>query len=556
MHGKDWLKGLGGGLLAGMVASILMTLVMLLLRDVLGIATPAELVGDRLAPRLSIYEFLTLLVRYGGYNELKQVGVSSVLGGQLVVGTLGGVLYVIVVEWQRRRRSGQAWRFDSGRAGLLFVGIFVGVLWLSMVILLWPVLHTHYAGLPPTLATGMTILGLLVSFTVYGAALMLLYRMTTSPVSLSAPIRPPEPSGRRALLLGGIGVLAAAAAGGMLWRLYHRATFSYDGLRYRGPDIQPITPNDRFYVVSKNVIDPSIAPSLWRLQVTGLVQQPTSYRYEDLRALPAVTQETTLECISNEVGDGLMSNALWKGVPMRRLLEASGQQPGVVDVLLHAADGYTDTLTLAKAMDPTTLVVYEMNGEPLSERHGYPARVIVPGLFGKNHVKWVTCIELINAHVKGFYEQQGWGPSFIIPTTSRFDQPAHQQTIRMSIGAAVPLKGIAFAGARGVSRVEISFDKSRLIFRCPAHLCIFSLLKGILWSETWNCAYMEAAGLGLFMISASSPRRLALSRPMLNPSRRSSAPACMAASRHGIRLKSGRTSPPPSITSWLPSAPE
>jgi DMSO/TMAO reductase YedYZ molybdopterin-dependent catalytic subunit len=111
----------------------------------------------------------------------------------------------------------------------------------------------------------------------------------------------------------------------------------------------------------------------------------------------------------------------WKGVRMHR--------PGVVDILLHAADGYTDTLPIDKAMDPTTLVVYEMNGEPLPERHGYPARVIVPGLFGKNHVKWVRRIELINTHVKGFYEQQGWGPSFVVPTTSRFDQPTHAQVV-------------------------------------------------------------------------------------------------------------------------------
>jgi DMSO/TMAO reductase YedYZ molybdopterin-dependent catalytic subunit len=123
--------------------------------------------------------------------------------------------------------------------------------------------------------------------------------------------------------------------------------------------------------------------------VTGLVERPRMYRYDDLLAMPAVTQETTLECISNDIGDGLMSNALWKGAPMRHLLGAAHPRQGAVEVLLHAADGYTDTLTLDKAMDPTTLVVYEMNGDLLPERHGYPARVIVPGLFGKNNVKWV-----------------------------------------------------------------------------------------------------------------------------------------------------------------------
>jgi hypothetical protein len=289
MHGKGWLRVLGDRLLAGLVASLLMTLVMLLLRDRLGIAMPAEMVGDRLAPRLSIYEFLTLLVRYGGYNQLKQVGVSSVLGGQLTVGVVGGALYALIVAWQHRRRSGQFGRFGGGRAGPLFVGLFEGGVWLATLITLWPVLQIHYDGLPPTRATVATIMGLLVSFATYGAALMVLCRLLPGPTSVNAPAPPPELPGRRALLVGGIGVVAVVATGGMLRRLYRRATFSYDGLRYQGPDVQPITPNDRFYVVSKNVLDPSITPALWRLEVTGLVQRPTVYRYEDLRALPVVT---------------------------------------------------------------------------------------------------------------------------------------------------------------------------------------------------------------------------------------------------------------------------
>jgi hypothetical protein len=187
MHGNACVQRLGSGLLAGLVASILMTLVMVFLRDALGMATPAELVGDRLAARLTVYDFLTLLVRYGGYNQLKQVGVSSVLGGQVAVGALGGVLYAIVGTWPRRRRAGQPWRLGIVKTGLLFVGLFVGILWLTTLIMLWPVLHTHYGGLPPPQARVMTMLGWLLSFAVYGIALMLLYRLMTGPVSLRTP---------------------------------------------------------------------------------------------------------------------------------------------------------------------------------------------------------------------------------------------------------------------------------------------------------------------------------------------------------------------------------
>ena len=107
-------------------------------------------------------------------------------------------------------------------------------------------------------------------------------------------------------------------------------------------------------------------------------------------------------------------------------------------------------------MDPTTLVAYEMNGEALPARHGFPARIIVPGLFGEKSVKWVTRIEVAEGERKGFYEQQGWGPGFVIPTHSRFDVPQADQELRA--GAPLRLRGIAFGGNRGVSRVEVSTD--------------------------------------------------------------------------------------------------
>ena len=136
-------------------------------------------------------------------------------------------------------------------------------------------------------------------------------------------------------------------------------------------------------------------------------------------------------CISNGVGDALMSNARWTGVPLRTLLEAAGPRPGGVEALLRGADGYTDTIPLAKALDPATLVVFEMNGEPLPRIHGYPVRLIVPGMYGEKNVKWVTGIEVVDHDVQGFYEQQGWGPDFVIPIRSRFYEPDLSQPIRL-----------------------------------------------------------------------------------------------------------------------------
>ena len=104
-------------------------------------------------------------------------------------------------------------------------------------------------------------------------------------------------------------------------------------------------------------------------------------------------------------------------------------------------------------MDPTTLVVYQMNGEPLPNRHGFPARVIVPGYFGEKHVKWITRIEVATADAVGFYEKQGWGPDFIVPTRSRIDVPDDWASIKIADAAnGIKVRGVAFAGNHGISK--------------------------------------------------------------------------------------------------------
>jgi DMSO/TMAO reductase YedYZ molybdopterin-dependent catalytic subunit len=183
---------------------------------------------------------------------------------------------------------------------------------------------------------------------------------------------------------------------------------------------------------------------------------------EEVKAFTPVEQETTLMCISNGLDGGLMSNAKWKGVPMRDLINRSVPLSNAAKVLLHGVDNYTDTFPLEKAMDPTTLVAYEMNGVPLPDRHGFPARVIVPGYFGEKHVKWLTRIELATSDVKGFYETQGWGPDFIVPTRSRIDVPENDTSLSLGkLTGPIEIKGVAYGGNRGISKVEISFDEGR-----------------------------------------------------------------------------------------------
>lgn len=429
------------GPLAGLVAALGMTALMLVLRELLGLPTPSEMVGDRLTAFISIQQFFALLDQFGGYEGLKQAGGGGVIVGQLAVGVLAGVAFAAYV----RKRS-REWPFAAA---------IVGVLWLLSAVLLWPNLGTNYRGLPPDYARVASLLSLLFSYSAYGVILIAAWRFLSSPVANTRDTS----TRRRELLLGGAGAVVAIGAGGLLRHLSDLATFGYDGMEYRGPDVQPITPNQRFYTVTKNIVDPDPTTAAWRLEVTGLVDHPATYTFDQIRALPSTTQETTLMCISNYLGGGLMSNAVWKGLPLRDLLTVAGPRQGVAKVVLHAADGYTDTYLLEKALEPTTFVAYEMNGEPLPVRHGYPVRILTPGLFGEKSVKWVTRIELVDHDVKGFYELQGWGPNFVIPIRTTFF--ATDFAAPFMSGVSIPIRGNAFAGNRGISTVEISADGGR-----------------------------------------------------------------------------------------------
>jgi DMSO/TMAO reductase YedYZ molybdopterin-dependent catalytic subunit len=355
-------------------------------------------------------------------------------------------------------------------------------------LLLWPVLGTHYHGLPINRAIVVTLAGLLAAFIVFERALVLTFRFLTRPrVQINDQEFSP-PMGRRAVVLGGLAILIAGGGGELLRKLYRIATFSYDGTQYKGRIVQPITPNDQFYCVTKNVVDPKVNADLWRLEVTGQVQTRQTYRLDQLKTLPSVTQETTLMCISNGLDAGLMSNAVWKGVRMSLLMAAAGPLAGATKVRLHGVDNYTDTFPLEKAMDPTTLVVYEMNGETLPDRHGFPARVIAPGYFGEKHVKWITRIEVADETAVGFYEKQGWGPDFIVPTRSRIDQPDHESFFKAEVArAGIAVRGVAFGGDRGISRVEVSFDDGASWLEAKLDYP-GTKLTWALWSYDWRPA--------------------------------------------------------------------
>jgi DMSO/TMAO reductase YedYZ molybdopterin-dependent catalytic subunit len=468
-----FLKTVVWGFLAGLLGGLTMLLTMALLRLVLGWPTPTELIFDRLFPLLTVEFFIGSLVKAGGYTPLKLQGIYGALTGQLIVAAIGGVIYGLYLRRKSRdaEQGGQA-LFD--RRGLYLIVPSVLAATVLFVLLLWPTLITNYRGFPPLTARIIAALEMLISFSVCGFGIIFFFGLLQRPRRQPVKSEADEPALRsivlRHFLALGMGTVIAISLGGILRRLYQLGSFSYDGTQYGGPHVQKITPNGEFYQVTKNLVDPNITRDVWRLDIVGQVQTPRVFSFGEIAAMPAVEQETTLLCISYGIGSGLCSNAIWKGVPLPTLLALVKPKPDVTTVLFRAADGYYETFRFEKAMEPTTLVAYEMNGEPLPQRHGFPLRMIVPGLYGEKNPKWLTRIELLNEadarlhrrHGCGFYKEQGWGrEGDVIPTQSRIDAPQvrgdHFAEL-FQVGRPVELRGMGFGGDRGISKVEISED--------------------------------------------------------------------------------------------------
>jgi DMSO/TMAO reductase YedYZ molybdopterin-dependent catalytic subunit len=219
-----------------------------------------------------------------------------------------------------------------------------------------------------------------------------------------------------------------------------------------------ITSNEDHYTVDTTLVKPRVLIDEWRLDIKGEVQSPFSLTYDELLDLEAVEQLHTLECISNYVGGELISTALWTGVPLRDLLNRAQVKPSAYDVVFTSVDGYTDSIRIDKAMEERTLVAYLMNGKTVPQDHGYPARMLVPDIYGMKNVKWIRSIDVKNYDFIGYWQGQGWSDAAPINTNARIDLPG--RSVRWD-GGAVTVAGIAFAGARGISKVELSTDGAK-----------------------------------------------------------------------------------------------
>jgi DMSO/TMAO reductase YedYZ molybdopterin-dependent catalytic subunit len=226
------------------------------------------------------------------------------------------------------------------------------------------------------------------------------------------------------------------------------------------PGLTPyLTRNRDFYRVDTALRVPDVPVDRWSLQVHGRVDRTLELSYPDLLRLPLTERRITLTCVSNPVGGDLLGNATWTGVPVSDLLREAGIRPGADAVRSRSADGWTAGTPLAALLDERrgALVAVAMNGEPLPLEHGFPARLVVPGLYGYvSATKWLVDLEVTRfADFEAYWTSRGYAARAPIKTGSRIDVP--RPFARLDAGRVV-VAGVAWAQDRGIARVEVRVD--------------------------------------------------------------------------------------------------
>ena len=241
----------------------------------------------------------------------------------------------------------------------------------------------------------------------------------------------------------------------------------FDGVAGLASRITPISPVDDFYLIDTALAKPQVDPATWSLSIDGeYVDNPISYTYEELLARDLVEREVTLSCVSNPIGGDLVDNAVWTGIPVTELLEEAGVQDPTNDqhqFFSTSVDGFTCGFPLPLAYDGrTAMLALMMNGEPLPINHGFPARLVIAGLYGYvSATKWIERISITDwIGVDGFWMPRGWSKEGPVKTQSRIDVPVSGATIT---GGSTAVGGVAWSPTIGIEQVEIAIEDANLV---------------------------------------------------------------------------------------------
>jgi DMSO/TMAO reductase YedYZ molybdopterin-dependent catalytic subunit len=297
----------------------------------------------------------------------------------------------------------------------------------------------------------------------------------------SRPARPPADSEppRRSFLVAGSAVAGTAAVAYLGGRLIAERTSvarAQAGLRVprpvhpapplpagsdlRIPGLSPfITPNGSFYRVDTAIVLPEIPPASWQLRVHGMVAREITLTFDELIRRPLTADYITLTCVSNPVAGPYVGNALWVGASVASLLRQAGVRAGADQLLCTSADGFTSGTPLQTVMDGRdAMLAVAMNGTALPVAHGFPVRMVVPGLYGYvSACKWITDIEVTTYSSNvAYWAQRGWDAQAPIKTESRIDVPTGSNTLK---AGPTPVAGVAWAQHKGIAAVEVQVDR-------------------------------------------------------------------------------------------------
>lgn len=414
----------------------------------------------------------------------KAVEQGMAIGGFLLLGTLvGGFAFV-------------AFRRLRGRLPVYWAGLALGAAAAAALLV---------TGIAAGTAPGA--LWLLALFLAWGAGLAWGHtKLTPVPAAAATTDARAEPIDRRTFLvrLGGA-TAVLTVAGAVVGSLSSRRTArdialsrgerpwsATNPLPNAGARVQPVrgtraelTPVARHYRIDINTRPPVIDGERWRLRVDGLVQAPRELSIQEIRALEPLHQFVTLQCISNRVAGDLISTTRWTGVSLQRLLPELRLRPEATHLRISSADGFHEVLAMETVRaDPRVMLCYAWDGLPLPPEHGFPLRVYIPDRYGMKQPKWIESIEAIDDWEAGYWVRRGWDREARVKATAVIDTVATDMMMpEMRPGAAVPVGGIAYAGARGISRVEIRVDDGdwvRAELRDP-----LSGTSWVLWRFDW-----------------------------------------------------------------------
>ncbi|CAN5206970.1 sulfite oxidase [soil metagenome] len=265
------------------------------------------------------------------------------------------------------------------------------------------------------------------------------------------------------------------------------------------PGITPIVvPNDAFYRIDTRLTVPRLDAQTWTMRIHGMVEREVTLTYADLVAMPLVERYVTIACVSNEVGGNLVGNAKWTGVPLVPVLELAGVRPEASQLVGRSFDGWTAGFPTAHlgGAGSDAMIALQMNDEVLPARHGFPARLIVPGLFGYvSATKWLTEIELTTLEAfDAYWVPLGWAKEAPILTQSRIDVPGRGDAVT---AGSVVVAGVAWAPTRGISRVEVQLDEG------PWQAAQLSVpLSGAAWVQ-WQAGVEMGAGQHTLRVRAT-----------------------------------------------------